>query len=131
MKAGLVTSAVRRNGCAAYAIRLGKIRLLMTPYGAGKGRLFAQMSPGLRPRKPKWRIARRGLAKCGCARHVGALAQVRLVMRDAWLARVSQPWVVIQDNVRRRKCARSVRGRHAQVVACILTLCLHQLVYAA
>ncbi len=63
MKAGLVTSAVRRNrrnGCAAYAIRLGKIRLLMAPYGAGKGRLFAQMSPGLRPRKPKWRIARRG-----------------------------------------------------------------------
>ncbi len=62
MKAGLVTSAVRRNGCAAYAIRVGKIRLLMTPYGAGKGRLFAQMSPGLRPRKPKWRIARRGFA---------------------------------------------------------------------
>ena len=48
MKAGLVTSAVRRNGCAAYAVRLGKIRLLMTPYVAGKGRLFAQMSPGLR-----------------------------------------------------------------------------------
>jgi len=129
MKAGLVT-AVRRNGCAAYAIRLGKIRLLMTAYGAGKGRLFAQMSPG-RPRKPKWRIARRGLAKCGCARHVGALAQVRLVMRDSWLARVSQPWVVIQDNVRRCKCARSVRGRHAQVGACILPLCLYQLVYVS
>jgi len=131
MKAGLVTSAVRRNGCAAYAIRLGKIRLLMTPYGAGKGRLFAQMSPGLRPRKPKWRIARRGLAKCGCARHVGALAHVRLVMRDAWLARV-QPALGCDSGQRtatsvRSKCPwapRTSRCMHSDTLSASISVCV-------
>ena len=74
MKAGLVTSAVRRNGCAAYAIRLGKIRLLMTPYGAGKGRLFAQSVAGTTPTEAEVEDRPAGVGQmrlretCRCAR---------------------------------------------------------------
>ncbi len=130
MKAGLVTSAALQRLCGVCR-QIGQDTAADDSLWCRERAALRPNVAGTTPTEAEVEDRPAGVAKCGCARHVGALAQVRLVMRDAWLARVSQPWIVIQDNVRRRKCARSVRGRHAQVGACILSLCLHQLVYAA
>jgi hypothetical protein len=66
---------------AAYAIRLGRERL-PTPYGAGHGPLFASnvAETVTTPTEAELEERPAGLAKCGCAKHVGALAQVRFVI---------------------------------------------------
>jgi hypothetical protein len=62
MKAGPLLRPVRRSGCAAYAIRLGKGRLLSASDGILWRRAWAALRPnvaGTTPTEAKWRTARR------------------------------------------------------------------------